>query len=133
MGDGLRGGPLHNIVRNALKGEIHGVPDLIPETLLAWRILPRSRSSLSSWLGRRLSLRCSSDASRYTEPRLRGICLGNAGQVGTGGRGPARRGQWPAQWRTFLRRRQSIHALDVEELEGHLRDQVTALVEGMSL
>ena len=32
--------------------EIHGVPDLIPETLLAWRISPRSRSSLSSWLGR---------------------------------------------------------------------------------
>ena len=52
MGDGLRGGPLHNIVKNALKEEIHRVPDLIPETLLAWRISPRSRSSLSSWLGR---------------------------------------------------------------------------------
>ena len=34
-----------------------------------------------------------------------------------------------AQWRTFLRRRQAIPAPDVEELEGHLRDQVTALVD----
>ena len=34
-----------------------------------------------------------------------------------------------AQWRSFLRRRQAIHAPDVEELEGHLRDQVTALVD----
>ncbi len=34
-----------------------------------------------------------------------------------------------AQWRAYLRRRQAIHAPDVEELEGHLRDQVTALTE----
>lgn len=34
-----------------------------------------------------------------------------------------------AQWRAYLRRRRAIHAPDVEELEGHLRDQVTALTE----
>jgi hypothetical protein len=32
-----------------------------------------------------------------------------------------------AQWRLFLRRRRAIHGPDVEELEGHLRDQVAAL------
>jgi hypothetical protein len=35
-----------------------------------------------------------------------------------------------AQWREYLRRRQAFHGSDVEELEGHLRDQLTALVEG---
>ena len=34
-----------------------------------------------------------------------------------------------AQWRGYLRRRQAIHAPDVEELEGHLRDQLDALVD----
>ena len=34
-----------------------------------------------------------------------------------------------AQWRTYLRRRQALHGPDVEELEGHLRDQLTALIE----
>ena len=34
-----------------------------------------------------------------------------------------------AQWRAFLRRRQAIHGPDVEELEGHLRDQLAALTE----
>ena len=34
-----------------------------------------------------------------------------------------------AQWRTYLRRRQAIHGPDVKELEGHLRDQLTALTE----
>ena len=35
-----------------------------------------------------------------------------------------------AQWRAYLRRRrQAIHAPDVEELEGHLRDQLDALVD----
>ena len=34
-----------------------------------------------------------------------------------------------AQWRTYLRRRQAVHGADVEELEGHLRDQLTALTE----
>ena len=34
-----------------------------------------------------------------------------------------------AQWRAYLRRRRAIHDPDVEELEGHLRDQVTALTE----
>src|SRR6188508_3008807 len=34
-----------------------------------------------------------------------------------------------AQWRAYLRRRQSVHAPDVEELEGHLRDQLVALTE----
>ena len=34
-----------------------------------------------------------------------------------------------ARWRAYLRRRQAIRASDVEELEGHLRDQVAALVD----
>ena len=34
-----------------------------------------------------------------------------------------------SQWRTYLRRRPAIRTSDVEELEGHLRDQVTALIE----
>jgi len=34
-----------------------------------------------------------------------------------------------AQWRGYLRRRRAIHGPDVEELEGHLRDQVAALTE----
>jgi hypothetical protein len=34
-----------------------------------------------------------------------------------------------AQWRAYLRRRQAVHSTDVEELEGHLRDQLTALTE----
>jgi hypothetical protein len=34
-----------------------------------------------------------------------------------------------AQWREFLRRRQAFHGSDIEELEGHLRDQLTALTE----
>jgi hypothetical protein len=34
------------------------------------------------------------------------------------------------QWRNYLRRRQAIHGVDVEELEDHLRDQVAALVDG---
>ena len=34
-----------------------------------------------------------------------------------------------AQWREFLRRRQAIHAVDVAELEDHLREQVSALTD----
>ena len=34
-----------------------------------------------------------------------------------------------AQWRAYLRRRRAIHGPDVEELEGHLRDQLAALTE----
>jgi hypothetical protein len=34
-----------------------------------------------------------------------------------------------AQWRAYLRRRQAVHGPDVEELEGHLRDRLTALTE----
>jgi hypothetical protein len=34
-----------------------------------------------------------------------------------------------AQWREYLRRRRAIHGPDVEELEGHLRDQVAVLTE----
>ena len=34
-----------------------------------------------------------------------------------------------AQWRTYVRRRQALHGPDVEELEGHLRDQLVALTE----
>src|SRR5678815_5038851 len=33
------------------------------------------------------------------------------------------------QWRTYLLRRQAVHRPDVEELEGHLRDQLAALTE----
>lgn len=32
-----------------------------------------------------------------------------------------------AQWRVYARRRETLHAQDVEELEGHLRDQLAAL------
>jgi hypothetical protein len=34
-----------------------------------------------------------------------------------------------AQWRDYLRRRQAIHAVDVAELEDHLREQVAVLTE----
>ena len=34
-----------------------------------------------------------------------------------------------AEWRAYVRRRQALHAPDVEELEGHLRDQLAALTE----
>ena len=34
-----------------------------------------------------------------------------------------------AEWRSYLRRRQAIHTVDVEELEDHLRNQVAALGE----
>ena len=33
------------------------------------------------------------------------------------------------QWRTFLRRRQAIHSIDIAELEDHLREQIAALLE----
>ena len=33
------------------------------------------------------------------------------------------------QWRSFLRRRQAIQSVDVEELEDHLREQVSALLQ----
>ena len=33
------------------------------------------------------------------------------------------------QWRSYLHRRQAIHATDAEELEGHLRDQVAELAD----
>jgi len=32
------------------------------------------------------------------------------------------------QWRSYLRRRQAIHSVDVAELEDHLREQVTKLM-----
>ena len=34
-----------------------------------------------------------------------------------------------AQWRSYLRRRRAIHAVDVEELEDHLRGQFATLVD----
>jgi hypothetical protein len=34
-----------------------------------------------------------------------------------------------AQWREYLRSRRAIHGPDVEELEGHLRDELVALTE----
>jgi hypothetical protein len=34
-----------------------------------------------------------------------------------------------AQWRAYVRRRQALHGPDVEELEGHLRDELVALTE----
>lgn len=33
------------------------------------------------------------------------------------------------QWRNYVRRRQTIHAVDVVELEDHLREQITSLVD----
>jgi hypothetical protein len=33
------------------------------------------------------------------------------------------------EWRSYLRRRQAIHAGDIDELEDHLRDQISALSE----
>src|ERR687890_1699372 len=33
------------------------------------------------------------------------------------------------RWRSYLRRRQAIHSVDVAELEDHLREQVAVLVE----
>jgi hypothetical protein len=33
------------------------------------------------------------------------------------------------QWRSYLRRRQAIHAVDVAELEDHLREQITVLAD----
>src|SRR5437588_5375121 len=34
-----------------------------------------------------------------------------------------------AQWRAYVRRRQALHGPDMEELEGHLRDQLVALTQ----
>jgi hypothetical protein len=34
-----------------------------------------------------------------------------------------------AQWRAYVRRRPALHGPDIEELEGHLRDQLTALTD----
>src|SRR5215467_15995931 len=34
-----------------------------------------------------------------------------------------------AEWRAYVRRRKVLHSPDVEELEGHLRDQLAALTE----
>src|SRR5438105_9371683 len=34
-----------------------------------------------------------------------------------------------AQWRAYVSRRQALHSPDVEELEGHLRDQLAGLTE----
>ncbi len=33
------------------------------------------------------------------------------------------------QWRSYLRRRQAIHAVDVAELEDHLREQIATLID----
>src|ERR687887_783759 len=33
------------------------------------------------------------------------------------------------QWRSYLRRRQAIHSVDVAELEDHLREQIAGLVD----
>src|ERR671932_152584 len=33
------------------------------------------------------------------------------------------------RWRSYLRRRQAIHSVDVAELEDHLREQVAVLVD----
>jgi hypothetical protein len=38
------------------------------------------------------------------------------------------------QWRSYLRRRQAIHFVDVAELEDHLREQITVLIDaGLAL
>ena len=41
---------------------------------------------------------------------------------------PVRLEEQIEQWRSFLRRRQAIQAVDVEELEDHLREQVSSLL-----
>ncbi|HKE13986.1 MAG TPA: permease prefix domain 1-containing protein, partial [Kofleriaceae bacterium] len=33
------------------------------------------------------------------------------------------------RWRSYLRRRQAIHSVDVAELEDHLREEIAALVD----
>ena len=33
------------------------------------------------------------------------------------------------QWRSYFRRRQAIHSVDIAELEDHLREQVAGLVD----
>ena len=33
------------------------------------------------------------------------------------------------QWRNYLRTRQAIHAVDIAELEDHLREQIAALTD----
>ena len=33
------------------------------------------------------------------------------------------------QWRTYLRRRQAIHSVDIAELEDHLREQIVRLTD----
>src|ERR687889_2045752 len=33
------------------------------------------------------------------------------------------------QWRSYLRRRQAIHSVDVAELEDHLREQIAVLAD----
>ena len=33
------------------------------------------------------------------------------------------------RWRSYLRRRQAIHSVDVAELEDHLREQIATLVD----
>ena len=33
-----------------------------------------------------------------------------------------------SEWRSYLRRRQAIHSIDVAELEDHLREQIAGLV-----
>jgi hypothetical protein len=39
-----------------------------------------------------------------------------------------------SQWRFYLLRRRAIHAVDIEELEDHLREQISALVAaGLSI
>jgi hypothetical protein len=42
--------------------------------------------------------------------------------------GPASLEEQIDQWRSYLRRRQAIHSVDVAELEDHLREQVAGLV-----
>src|SRR5262245_48069030 len=33
------------------------------------------------------------------------------------------------QWRSYFRRRQAVHAVDVAELEDHLREQIAGLID----
>ncbi len=33
------------------------------------------------------------------------------------------------QWRSYFRRRQAIHSVDIAELEDHLREQIAVLVD----
>ena len=74
------------------------------------------------------SSRPSSEQWQVVDDTLRGIWMkAQHGMTAFADRPPLE--EQIAQWRGYLRRRRAIDRPDVEELEGHLRDQVAALTE----